>query len=108
MNVQEQIDGLKTIYEESCHSTHTNISSEPEYTCNYCDYSDIAPSHAEECVAVELLIYVSGLIVHCSPWRVCSARNMPQVSAWFKTWVQKKQKSDGNVTMASDMLPRTI
>ena len=52
MDIREQIEELKAIYDEACYPTHTTISQEPEYTCEYCNYRDVAPGHTEECLVV--------------------------------------------------------
>ena len=54
--IREQIEQLNTVYSESCYPTHTHISGEPEYTCEYCNHTDVAPSHTEHCLAVECVL----------------------------------------------------
>ena len=60
-DIREQIEELNAIYDEACYPTHTMILQEPEYTCEYCNYHDVAPGHTEECLVVPCKLAANSL-----------------------------------------------
>jgi len=90
MDIKEQIDRLKTIHNESCYPTHTTISSEPEYTCQYCNHSDVAPSHTEDCPCVECALAANTMeamlkVVEATKSYIAALRDPSNLSLQTKT-----------------------
>jgi hypothetical protein len=53
-HVEEQIAELHEIYSEATYPTHTHLSTEPRYECEYCGYADVAPNcHEANCIAIK-------------------------------------------------------
>ncbi|MBW8034100.1 MAG: hypothetical protein FVQ79_00080 [Planctomycetes bacterium] len=54
--VEVHIKALEIIYEEACYPTHNDLSTEPQYCCSYCNHCDVAPAHAEKCIAIDAVL----------------------------------------------------
>lgn len=61
MNIDQQIAELKTIGDEACYPIHTMLSQEPEYSCEWCQHVDVAPSHEAGCIVVDCLMAADTL-----------------------------------------------